>query len=262
MDYIQKTFEINDIHIDEETREFTFVGSTPQVDRDGDIVLREAFDLTKIQKTPIHYFHKELVGHTFWAKYPDQELIFGGKIDKGYPEAERAYQQVRQGSLPYASIGFKGLKWERNKETGGRIYKAIDLGEVSLCSYPSNPGAKIKSYEYEMIKKAFDIIQDEQIRKEYKEIINEYDFKELNQRIDKLEKIDFIKELENLNKRIKEFDKVNNIETKFNQLNELVNQILSKEKQKEHKEKKEIETMAKDLISLTKEIRNLKNKQR
>ncbi len=217
---LEKYFNLESTSLNDETREFTFYGSTEQVDRHGDIVLKSSFDIPKIQSLPLLYQHDILVGKLMWAKVDDVGLLCGGRIDKGYEDADRAFLQVKQGSLAFTSIRIVNGQFFRNEKLApNRIWTNIDLGEISLVSVPSNTGAVIKSFDFDKIQKAFENETDLEYKSIYENIIQNKNM------IDDIEGMH--KELEGLKSAN---EKMND---KFNQLNESFNQIVMKDKMKE-----------------------------
>lgn len=235
----EKYFDLECKSLDEKTREFSFYASTEKVDRHGDIVLKSAFNLKNIQSLPIHYLHGEPVGKTIWAKYDKYGLFCGARIDKNYPEADKAFEQVKQGSLAFTSIGFCGGEYYRDeKQAPNKIWCSIDLGEISLVSVPSNTGAIIKSFDMNKIQKAFENETDIEYKSIYENILqNKY-------------MLDDWKVVQNELAEMK--IKNESFETKFNQLNEMFEQLLMKDKKKELELQKSIKSELHNLQKLLK----------
>ena len=64
------------------------------------------------------------------------------------PSANEIFVLLKNGSLNGLSVGFIGKTWE-DRDDGGRVYKDLDLLEVSLVSVPAANQArvrKVKSY--------------------------------------------------------------------------------------------------------------------
>lgn len=169
-DFQTKYFNIDPLTIDPITREFKFIASDESQDRQGDIVKLSAFNLDNISRLPINYYHGQAVGKAMWGRIENNQLLIGAKLDSGYPEADKAFLQMQQGSLPFTSIGFSGLKKSINPK-GRFIWEEIDLGEVSLCSFPANRNARIKM-DYDKIQKAYETEEDDSVKMVYKSFLD------------------------------------------------------------------------------------------
>lgn len=146
----------------EEKRSATFVMSTEQVDRYGDIVRQEGLDITNFNKNPIMLlFHnsrtwpagtwsnieKDLTGR------PKKTLGVANFMPEGTDEnCDKAAKLVAMGVIKCCSIGFQP-DWEaaepifddEDSWTGGIDFRMSELIECSIVPVPANPGAMAKA---------------------------------------------------------------------------------------------------------------------
>lgn len=114
----------------------------------GDVFQKGAFSdwLQKGQSVHLLYGHDEtrmdnILGRaTFFEK--GNELRFDAQIDLELPNGETAYRLVKKGLLD--SVSVRGVSGEYSfNDKGGRIFKKVDLKELSLVPFPANPKALI-----------------------------------------------------------------------------------------------------------------------
>ena len=125
---------------------FSFLCSTPSIDRAGDSVAQD-FNLDAFMKNPVVLFghdHKDPIGKCTSVKYENGNLV----ADIELAPTERG-QEIKQlidhGTLRAVSIGFAPGQATPN-EQGGMDFSANSLMEISVCAVPMNPDAlRIKS---------------------------------------------------------------------------------------------------------------------
>lgn len=77
-------------------------------------------------------------------------LYAKGRLALGVVKADEAYLLLKEGALEGLSIGFLTRQARQDKERKSRILLDIDLVEISLVTFGSNPQARIqhvKAYE-------------------------------------------------------------------------------------------------------------------
>lgn len=137
---------------DEKNRIIEFLGSTPDLDRDEEIVTADGWLLENYLKNPVflwgHNWGGLPLGKTVKLQPTDRGLVFSvqfASIEEmsSNPEnpgewaqfTDTVYRLYRGGYLKTVSVGFRTLKREGNK----LIEK--ELFELSGCSIPANPNA-------------------------------------------------------------------------------------------------------------------------
>lgn len=153
--------------------------STKKVDRDGDIILPEAFTkrLKLFKEHPVllssHFYYdlKSQIGEAQAIKVTDTgvEVKFKYYVGEGNEQADWAFNLAQKGIAAW-SIGFMGWEYDWIKEKDGdseritgRKYTDIELLEISQVLIPSNRGALqsgrsavgVQQELFEMAEKAF-----------------------------------------------------------------------------------------------------------
>ena len=131
------------------------VGSTAVIDRLGEIIEQDGWDLTNYKKNPV-----VLWGHNVREERPPigkavkvwldgvrkKKLSFDIKFDLADEFAAEIYRKVKEGFLSTVSVGFLPLENEpMNKDDGGffspQRYLKQELLELSFVPVPANPEA-------------------------------------------------------------------------------------------------------------------------
>jgi hypothetical protein len=145
----------------EDARSATFVMSTEQVDRYGDIVVQEGLDIAEFLQNPaMLLFHNS----RDWpaGQWSNVQKMLSGRpkrtvgdavfVPEGTTgEADRAARLVALGVIRTCSIGF-GVNWDEAEPilddedswTGGIRFNKTTLYECSIVPVPANPGAMAK----------------------------------------------------------------------------------------------------------------------
>jgi HK97 family phage prohead protease len=135
-------------------RVLEFIASTAQVDRYGDIIEVEGWELGNWLKVPVILYGHDYGGFPIGQginaiKDPLRGLVIQAKfaIAQENPEADIAYRLALGGYIRAVSVGFIDLEREpildnEGNRTGWR-FKRAELLEVSLVAVPANPGALI-----------------------------------------------------------------------------------------------------------------------
>ena len=139
-------------------RVIRFIGSDESVDRDGDTISVDGWDVGAYMKNPV-----VLYGHDYYdlpvaktvsvtADKRARQLLF----DISFPTIEELssnpstpsehalrvdaiYNMAKAGILNTVSVGFRGIDYEATAT--GRAYKRQELMEISIVPVPANPNA-------------------------------------------------------------------------------------------------------------------------
>lgn len=142
--------------VSEEERTITGWATTPETDRDGDI----------IEPLGVKYKNPLVLLWQHDHQKPIGTVNFGTPSAKGVPftatvatvheagvlkdRVDEAWQSVKAGLIRAVSIGFRALDYEEIKGTYGLRYKETEVYELSLVSVPACAGAvitNIKSFD-------------------------------------------------------------------------------------------------------------------
>ena len=157
-DGLRKFMECEVKAVDEESRVVEFVGSDETVDRSGDVVSVEGWDLEQFKKNPVilfgHRYGEPPVGKALDVYKENGRLKFKVQFASAeeYPFADTVYRLVKGGYIKATSVGFIPKAWEdygvqEGEEAGmrkpRRRYTKQELLELSVVSVPANPNALI-----------------------------------------------------------------------------------------------------------------------
>jgi len=158
MELIHKTldFEVKQVG-DPKDRTLEFVGSTSDVDRYGDVIEVEGWDLKNYKKNPVflwtHDYKQLPVGKAVKVGKSEKGLLFQVKFPtvEEYAFADTVYKLYLGGYLRATSVGFRDLEREpitdkEGRQTGFR-YKKQELYELSAVPVPANPNALIMAVQ-------------------------------------------------------------------------------------------------------------------
>jgi|AACY02.16.fsa_nt_gi Caudovirus prohead protease. len=143
---LQKQFQTELKAVDESGRRITFVMSSEAVDRDGDIIRQDGWQLENFRKNPVFLvFHDQ---RQFPIGRVEDLHVETGKLygtvqfaEKGtYQTADVAYELYRQGIMNAVSVSFAALEYEP-LDGGGLDIKASELYELSAVPVPANQEA-------------------------------------------------------------------------------------------------------------------------
>ena len=144
---ITKSFEF-------ESDNYTIKGiaSTGNIDRHGDIVESDAFDLKELnaRKVPLLLKHNKSARIGLVESFTKQEnnIIITGVINKNHPKIEAIKEAIKSGELANLSIGFRGTEvfWRKICDRIIKVFKKIKCTEVSLVRTPANADAVVLSH--------------------------------------------------------------------------------------------------------------------
>jgi|GEM_PF-3333588 len=147
--------------VEGKARTLSFVASTEQVARDGDIVRVKGYRTENYEKNPVFLFahdrHSLPVGKTVAIRKITRgtkrrleiDVEFAGD-EQAHPQAEAVYRLYRDGFLNAVSVGFRRLEREamtpeKRKDLGlsdwGNVWTQVELLEVSGVPVPSDTDA-------------------------------------------------------------------------------------------------------------------------
>lgn len=123
--------------------EFEIVMSTDAVDRDGESIIKGAFDPLP-ESIPVHAFHdfNDPIGRAFPA-YNEAGQLVGRGYFASTPRAQEIRQLVGDGVIGHSSVGFMAAERTKSKDGRPPEVTAAELLEVSFVSVPSNRDAAV-----------------------------------------------------------------------------------------------------------------------
>lgn len=140
----------------EESRTITGWATTPETDRQGDIVEPLGVKYRNPLVLLWQHDHEKPIGTVDFGKPTAKGVPFTATIAKVdepgtlKDRVDEAWQSVKAGLIRAVSIGFRALDFEEIKGTYGLRYKETEVYELSLVSVPANSGAvitNIKSFD-------------------------------------------------------------------------------------------------------------------
>lgn len=133
--------------VDPEQRIVEGWASTPSVDRAGDIV--EPMGAQFKLPLPALLFHdaENPIGSVEWIKPTAEGIPFRMRFPMAglFAKADETHAMVREGLIRGVSVGFRAIKTEFIKATGGTRFLEWELLEISLCAIPMNQDCGITS---------------------------------------------------------------------------------------------------------------------
>ncbi len=115
----------------------------------NDTIKPGAFSKTLEERTrpPLMLFghnSERVIGKWISLKEDDIGLKIKGEFTPGHTDAMNTYASLKHGAIDGLSIGFRIPKnGADEKEDGGRIIKEIDLGEISIVTFPADMDARV-----------------------------------------------------------------------------------------------------------------------
>lgn len=152
-----KSFQSEIKVADIEQRIIEGLASTPDVDRDKDIVPPESFKrfVNEVTINP-KLLPKMFYAHDSWHSLPVGKLLnleirqtglwFRGQLSKATQLADEVWEQVKEGIQDTFSIGYI-LHDAINNEHGGLTFKDTELTEISFAPVPSQVHAQLQSFK-------------------------------------------------------------------------------------------------------------------
>jgi HK97 family phage prohead protease len=148
MDAIRKVFTTTVKAL--EGRVLEFIGTTEGVDRDGEIIKSEAWQLEKYLANPVvqwaHDYSQPPIGKTISIRRDGTNTIFGIEF-ADYEFADTIFKLCKGGFLNATSVGFIPIEYVPGQKGTGKTYTKVELLELSIVPVPSNPEALITARE-------------------------------------------------------------------------------------------------------------------
>jgi hypothetical protein len=151
-----KVYRADDTKVlDESQGRISAVVSSEKMDRDGDVIRVEGWDMANFNHHPVllanHDYHSLRSQIGVWEKMEINDKVMTGVarffIGKGNAEADWAFQLAKEKALAF-SVGFipdmgKAVPLHKDDSFGtqGMEFKGQELLEVSAVTVPSNPDA-------------------------------------------------------------------------------------------------------------------------
>ncbi|NLH62500.1 MAG: hypothetical protein GX452_13960 [Ignavibacteriales bacterium] len=131
------------------------LASSPAVDRDKEVILTTAWDMTNFLKNPVlvnshDYKNVENILGKFEKIWIDNDGLHGTAryfVGQGNPKADWAWALAKNGIAAY-SVGFIEKKSEPGTNGIAKIYTSVELLEISQVVVPANPEAIISSNDF------------------------------------------------------------------------------------------------------------------
>lgn len=127
------------------------------VDRDGDLIPKEAWRLENFTKNPIILFNHDRsqpIGRAVITEARDDGLYVKAKISQSEaPDIARVRDLIKEGVMNAFSVGFDMRSAEEGE--GHNIIKEAELFEISVVSIPANQDSVFsltKKYDYDRLK--------------------------------------------------------------------------------------------------------------
>ncbi len=155
------------------------IGSTEAIDRDGEVLSMDGWDLKNFKKNPVvlegHNYGEPAIGRAK-VSIKDRKMVF--KIEfppEGvHPRADLFKKLYKLGFMKASSVGFIPKDWVMGDgdKTPRRTFTKQELLEISLVTVPSNPEALLneKGIKDAREKGQFSDVNFEQLTKWVKEI--------------------------------------------------------------------------------------------
>lgn len=130
--------------------EIELIGSTEDMDRDGEVLKMDGWDLRAFKKNPVvlpsHLYFQPAIGKAKVSKR-DGKLIFRIEFPpEGINPVADVYKGLyKSGFMTASSVGFlpREWSWGEKENEPRRTFTKQELLEISLVSVPANPNALV-----------------------------------------------------------------------------------------------------------------------
>lgn len=144
MSLVRKIMTMQVKSVDEARGVITFLGTTPAVDRYGDVVMPRGAEMGSYRANPVflwaHNYAMMPIGKSLGERTSDKGVEFDIQFDLEDPMGAAAYRKYKEGFLNATSIGFIPKEMEP-LQRGGYKYTRWELLELSAVPVPANPEA-------------------------------------------------------------------------------------------------------------------------
>lgn len=146
---VRTEVQVKDVDPNTGMHDIGFVISTDSVDREGDIIAVDGWDLEQYRANPVvlwaHDYRTPPVGKSIDVGIRDGKLV---SIDRFTPEdinpfGAMIYRMVKGGFLKATSVGFSPTEWTYNEDHRGFDFIRTELLEHSVVPVPANPDALV-----------------------------------------------------------------------------------------------------------------------
>jgi len=158
---IDKFFTVEVKAEEKDDRTLTFVISTGNVDRDGDIIDVKGWDFANWLKNPVVLWGHDYSGlpiaegKRVWIE--NEKIYATAKFIEPEinPQADMIYKMLLKGYLRTVSVGFNPTEYKWREDGEGLYFEKQELLEFSVVTVPANPEALLvagKKSDPELIK--------------------------------------------------------------------------------------------------------------
>lgn len=136
--------------LDEGTRKFSGVATSPSVDRVGDIIEPLGVKFTNPMPLLHQHDHRSPIGHVRFKKPTKDGIEFEAEIatvDEPGPLKDRvdtAWGEIKHGLVRATSIGFRPIEYSF-MDNGGVRFSEVEVYELSTVTVPANADALIST---------------------------------------------------------------------------------------------------------------------
>ncbi len=153
MKLVHKLMDFTIGRVDQEARTFWAVASTEQVDRQGDSIVAEGWDLANFMNNPVipwaHDYSRPPVARALECRVQDGRLVFQAQFPpaEDYAFSDTVFRLYQGGFLRAFSVGFSPVHSEvqtsqvQGRAVTGTRYLKQELYEISCVTLPANPQA-------------------------------------------------------------------------------------------------------------------------
>ncbi|MDG0868002.1 hypothetical protein GKO46_13110 [SAR202 cluster bacterium JH702] len=122
----------------------TFIASTEEPDRSGDVIVQSGWELSSFRKNPVymwgHDYARPPIGTVPKVWLTGRELRNTVRFDGTDPFAKSVEGKFKRGVLKAQSVGFRPLEFDRQKD-GSHKFTRMELLEISAVPIPMNQSA-------------------------------------------------------------------------------------------------------------------------